>query len=102
MYFIEMKKFIKELKDVKTTLDRWIIFLNKAHEYSKGKIPAELLEDENIKKAIERLDIMYLDNDERTEYEAQQKARRDRNEEMRTAKEEGKAEGKAKFDFKNA
>lgn len=34
----------------------------------RGKIPKELNEDENIKKAIEKLDIMYLDKEEREIY----------------------------------
>jgi predicted transposase/invertase (TIGR01784 family) len=94
IYFIELKKFGKDLKDLTTTLDRWITFLNKAYEYSKDFIPPELAVDENIKKAIEKLDVMYLDKDEREIYEIEEKKRLDILEEMRTAEEKGRQEGK--------
>ena len=40
-----------------------ILHLNRAYEIDKDQIPKELAEDENIKKAIEKLDIMYLDKE---------------------------------------
>ncbi|MBN1971497.1 MAG: Rpn family recombination-promoting nuclease/putative transposase, partial [Candidatus Delongbacteria bacterium] len=39
IYFIELKKFGKDLKHLTDTLDRWITFLNKAHEYNRNNIP---------------------------------------------------------------
>ena len=69
MHFIELNKFKKDYKDLKTGLDRLVSFLNRAYEIDKDKIPKELEEDENIKKAIEKLDIMYLDKEEREIYE---------------------------------
>lgn len=94
IYFIELKKFGKELKDLNTTLDRWITFLNRAYEYSKDSIPQELAVDKNIKSAIEKLDLMYLDKDEREIYETEEKKRLDILEEMRTAEKKGRLEGK--------
>lgn len=32
MHFIELNKFNKEYKDLKTALDRWTVFLNRAYE----------------------------------------------------------------------
>jgi predicted transposase/invertase (TIGR01784 family) len=93
LHFVELKKFKKELKDVKTTLDRWATFLNNAYQYEKDKIPAELAEDKEIKKAIEKLDVMYLNNKEREFYEAEQKKMRDTAEALRTAEEKGKENG---------
>lgn len=52
-----------------TKLDRWVTFLNRAYEYEKNNIPAELAADEQIKKAIENLDIMHLSGKEREYYE---------------------------------
>lgn len=89
IYFIELKKFHKELKELTTTLDKWITFLTRAYEYDKDKIPPELAVDENIKNAIEKLDVMYLNNDEREIYETENKKRLDKFEELRTAESKG-------------
>jgi len=69
MHFIELEKFDKSYKDIKTTLDRWIAFLNRAYEIDKDNIPAELAVDKEVSKAIETLDIMYLDKEEGEIYE---------------------------------
>jgi predicted transposase/invertase (TIGR01784 family) len=94
LHFVELKKFKKELKEITTALDRWATFLNNAYKYEKNKIPAELLKDKAVKKAIEKLDVMYLSEKEREYYEAAQKAMRDSAEALRTAKEKGKEEGR--------
>ena len=73
LYFIELEKFEKKHKPLKTILDRWIKFLNNADIYSRDNLPQELAEIEPIKKANERLTIMYFDEKERAYYEAQQK-----------------------------
>jgi len=89
LHFVELGKFKKELKEVKTTLDRWITFLNNAYKYEKNKIPDELVKDKEVKEAIEKLDVMYLSQKEREYYEAAQKAARDSAEALRTAIEDG-------------
>lgn len=98
MHFIELNKFKKDYSDVTTALDRWVSFLNKAYEIDKDKIPKELETDENIKKAIEKLDIMYLDKEEREIYENDLKALRIHRAEIKTAekKAEKRAEKKAR------
>ncbi|MBN2835300.1 MAG: Rpn family recombination-promoting nuclease/putative transposase, partial [Candidatus Delongbacteria bacterium] len=48
IYFIELKKFGKDLKHLTDTLDRWITFLNKAHEYNRNNIPKELSVDIDV------------------------------------------------------
>ncbi|MCP4150423.1 MAG: PD-(D/E)XK nuclease family transposase, partial [bacterium] len=78
LHFVELEKFKKELSEINSTLDRWITFLNNAYKYEKGKIPKELAADTEVKKAIEQLDVMYLNKKEREYYEAEQKAIRDR------------------------
>ncbi len=92
MHFIELNKFNKDYKDVKTALDKWVSFLNRAYEIDKDKIPKELEDDENIKKAIEKLDIMYLDKEEREIYENDLKALRIHKAEIKTAEEKARKE----------
>ena len=73
LYFVELEKFETKYQGVKTVLDRWIAFLNNADRYSRENLPAELAEIASIKKANEKLSIMYLDKKERGYYESQQK-----------------------------
>jgi len=93
LHFVELKKFDKELKNINSTLDRWVTFLNRAYEYEINNIPEELAKDEAVKKAIETLDVMYLSKKEREFYELEQKALRSRAEELRTAIEKGLVQG---------
>lgn len=89
MHFIELNKFNKGIGEVKTALDRWVTFLNRAYEYDKNKLPEELAKDESIKKAVEKLDIMYLDGEEREIYENDLKRLRIQKAEIKTAEEKG-------------
>jgi len=84
LYFIELKKFDNELKNIKTTLDRWITFLNKATEYDKENLPDELKEPEII-QALDTIETMSLTVKEREYYEAEKKVMRDRDAVMQTA-----------------
>ncbi len=93
IYFIELKKFNKDLKELRTSLERWVTFLNRAHEYRKDEIPPELAVDSNIKEAIEKLDIMYLSTEEQEIYESEEKRRLDTLEELRTAEKKGLEKG---------
>jgi predicted transposase/invertase (TIGR01784 family) len=93
MHFIELNKFKKDFKDVKTTLDRWVAFLNRAYELEKDRVPEELAIDEAVKKAVEKLDIMYLDKEERVLYEGELKRLRDYNAEIMTAEIRGIEKG---------
>ncbi len=93
LYFIEMRKFNKEWHELGSLLDRWIAFLNKATELGRHDIPPALQTEEEIVKAINRLDIMSFEEKEREIYEAELKSRRDEIEAIRTATEKGKAEG---------
>ena len=93
LHFVELKKYKKQLKKVKTTLDRWATFLDNAYQYEKDKIPKELAKDKEVKKAIEKLDVMYLNEKEQEYYEAEQKTIRDRAEALRSAEETGVIKG---------
>ncbi len=110
LHFVELKKYNKDLSDVMTTLERWVTFLNHSYEYEKNNIPKELAVDKEIKKAIEKLDTMYLDKKEREYYEAARKAKWNAEESIRTAKEigwkkgmeEGREEGREEGEIKRA
>ena len=88
LYFVELEKFEKKHKAVKTVLDRWVQFLNNADLYSKENLPQELAEIAPIRKASEKLEIMYLDKKEREYYEAQQKRYLDESSRIREAVEQ--------------
>ncbi|MDP4144932.1 MAG: Rpn family recombination-promoting nuclease/putative transposase [Bacillota bacterium] len=93
LHFIELRKFDKDVSEIRTSLDRWTAFLNNAYEYSKNRMPKEMAEDIHIKKAIEVLDIMYLDEDEKELYEQNLKDLIDKQEQLETAREEGIEKG---------
>ena len=86
MHFIELNKFKKDFGDLNTALDRWTAFLSRAYEIDRDKIPEELAGDSSVKKAIEKLDIMYLDKEEREIYENDLKRLRIQKAEIKAAK----------------
>ncbi|MFT8315935.1 MAG: Rpn family recombination-promoting nuclease/putative transposase [Clostridium sp.] len=94
MHFVELNKFNKDYSNLTSTLDRWLTFLNRAYEIDVNKIPKELAVDKEIKKAIEKLDIMYLDSEEREIYENDLKAMRDYKAGLKTAERKGREEGR--------
>ncbi len=100
LYFIEMKKFTKDLELAKTILDRWINFLNNAYRYTNNNLPPQLTEIKEIRKASLKLDAMYLDKKEREYYEGQQKFRLDESSRLKEALQ--KAEIKAKAEQERA
>ncbi|MCU0351014.1 MAG: Rpn family recombination-promoting nuclease/putative transposase [Flavobacterium sp.] len=105
LYFVELEKFAHKYKTITTILDRWATFLNNADVYSKNTLPKELAEIESIKKASEKLDVMYLNEKEREYYEAQQKRYLDENSRIQEAVDEAieQTELKSKIEIaKNA
>ncbi|MFT8315036.1 MAG: Rpn family recombination-promoting nuclease/putative transposase [Clostridium sp.] len=94
MHFVELNKFNKDYSSLTSTLDRWIAFLNMAYEIDVNKIPEELAVDKEIKKALEKLDIMYLDSEEREIYENDLKAMRDYKAGLKTAERKGMEKGR--------
>ena len=94
LYFIELKKFKGKLQTIKTTLERWITFLNNAHKYTKDNLPDELAEIKEIRKASLKLDTMYLDEKEKSYYEGQQKFLLDENSRMKEAVDKAKTQEK--------
>ena len=94
LYFIEMVKFRKDWSELATPLDRWIAFLNKAQTLSRSTLPAELLAEPEIVRAVEKLETMVFERQERDMYEGELKARLTNQEELRTARERGLEQGR--------
>jgi predicted transposase/invertase (TIGR01784 family) len=93
LYFIELKKYKGKLQSLNTMLERWIMFLNNAYQYDNKKLPKELADIKEIRKASQRLDAMYLDEKEKGYYDAQQKFWLDQNTFIKEAVEKGIEEG---------
>ena len=90
IHFIELKKYDERMS---TLLDRWTNFLAKAETYDSDKFPAQLLEVPTIKKALEIMQTMSLDDKEREYYEKRLGWLRDEEMALLTAKKEGLQEG---------
>ncbi|MCB1213354.1 MAG: PD-(D/E)XK nuclease family transposase [Chlamydiia bacterium] len=72
---MELKKFIESHADlstyiskIKSTLDMWVAFLTR-HDLLKGKRLPKKLGAEEVKKALEVLEIMNFSQDEREAYD---------------------------------
>lgn len=94
MHFVELNKFKKDYENLSSTLDRWVIFLNRSYDIDLSKIPEELAVDKEIKKALEKLDIMHLDSQERAIYENDLKVMRDFKARLKTAERKGREAAK--------
>ncbi|BDU50557.1 Rpn family recombination-promoting nuclease/putative transposase [Haliovirga abyssi] len=90
IHFIELEKYDEKMS---TMLDRWVNFLKKAEGYDKNRLPKELAEVESIKKAVELLDDMSLNYEERESYEARLKWLRDEEAAIKTAEKKGFKKG---------
>lgn len=93
LHVIEMCKFDKQFGQLRTALDRWIAFMNRAYQIDARKMPPELAIDSTIVSAVAKLETMSLAGLEREIYEAEEKRRLDWQEEMRTALEKGHDKG---------
>ena len=100
LHFVELEKFKRELPGVLSALDRWILFLNHAGEYDSRNIPGDLAQDEMVKKAVTRLDVLSLSEEEWEIYKDREKARMDQlgilESAISKAREEGMEEGMEK------
>ena len=85
IHFVELKKYHETFS---STLDRWANFLVKAYEYDSKHLPKEL-QIPTIEKAVDALEHMYLNDDERESYEARLKWLRDEEMALKKAKKEG-------------
>ena len=93
LYFVEMGKFNKDWPEVRTALDRWIAFLNKAEGLNRDNLPAQLKEEPAILKASAELERIGLDPEEREIYESEVKAVMVDQIQLKTAEERGIQQG---------
>ncbi|BDU49988.1 Rpn family recombination-promoting nuclease/putative transposase [Haliovirga abyssi] len=91
IHFIELEKYNENFS---TMLDRWVNFLKRAEKYEENKLPKELAEVSTIKKAVEILEEMSLNKDERESYEARLKWLRDEDAALKKAEKKGRENGK--------
>lgn len=89
MHFIELPKFIKKNPGANTKLEQWLWLIVGRRE----KIEMAKKENKEIKKAMEIIDEMSMDEKEWELYESRRLAIMDYNTNMRLFKEEGIAEG---------
>jgi len=90
IHFIELEKYNEKFSNM---LDRWVNFLKKSEKYNEEKLPNELEEVETIKKAVELLDKMSLNKEERESYEARLKWLRDEDAGIKKAEKKGMQKG---------
>ncbi|MFZ3132045.1 MAG: PD-(D/E)XK nuclease family transposase [Desulfosporosinus sp.] len=94
VHFLEMPKLVDPeiLRDENDPVVEWMEFIDAK---SKGVIEMLAEKNQDIKKAYDILQIMSKDKKARMLYEAREAERRDQISWMKSAKDEGRAEGKA-------
>lgn len=98
MHFIELPKFIKKNPDTKTRLEQWLWLL--IGEGEKVEMAKE--ENEKVKKALEILDEMSMDEKEWEMHQSRLMAELDYNSGMAEARREGIEEGEKQGKLKIA
>lgn len=93
LHTVELKKFDRDLDHLITQLDRWVMFLNRSHEFGKNKVPKQLENDQKVTKAIDVLETAYLTDEERVVYEDHKMWLMDEEEAIRTAEIRGMERG---------
>ena len=89
LYFVEMPKFEKDWPEVRTALDRWVSFLNRAGELSGSSMPKELIEEPAIARAVAELERIGMDPNQREIYEGEVKVLMVDQIQIRSAEERG-------------
>ncbi len=91
IHFVELPKF-DDSTGIKTTLERWITFLNRARDLSGDTLP-DGLDSEEIKKAVAELEKMSFNEKEQEYYENYMKAVMDERSRLETATRKGLERG---------
>lgn len=94
LYFVELPKLDKAWPNVRTALDRWASFLNRAGELNRASMPAEMNAEPAIVKALVELERIGMDPDEREIYEGEVKALMVDQIQIRSAEERGELRGR--------
>ena len=95
LHTIELGKFEREMgevREVRTTLERWAAFLTKAYTLKESQ-SSEAMQDPEVQKAMHVLETLSLDDDERVVYDGQLRWLRDEDAGLEKSFYEGKIEG---------
>src|SRR5579872_6581060 len=95
LYFIEMAKFDLDWPEIRTALDRWVAFLNRASGIERSALPAPLAAEPALVRAAAQLERMGLNPEERGIYEGEVKRRMVDAIQIRSAEERGEERGEA-------
>ena len=90
-YYIEIPKFTKEEKELKSHLEYWLYFMKNAAKLEE--IPQPLKQDKELKEAFDIASFLNLSKDEQFAYQMDMKARLDYKNTLDTALQEGIKEG---------
>jgi predicted transposase/invertase (TIGR01784 family) len=99
MIFLQMPIFTKMESELETQKDKWYYFLKNLSSFEQ--IPA-ILREPVFEQAFATAELARLSRDELILYEASLKAYRDNYSAFETAKNDGKAEGRAERDIEIA
>ena len=94
LYFIEMPKFRKDWPEVSTDLERLVAFLKGAEKLDPARLPSQILEEPALLKAVNQLERMGMDKEQRSIYESEVKRRMVDTIQLESAREDGKVEGR--------
>jgi len=92
LHYVELPKFCKDFTQLANALDRWTVFLKRAHEIDKTKVPASLQCDPLIMDAIHKVDRMF-NEDERKIYDIRMQNLADTASQIDSARSEGEEKG---------
>jgi len=93
-HFIELKKFTKTIEEVETELDKWIYLLKEAEELNE--IPCQMNDSEEIKRALQLLEINRWTRQEQEIYDQEIDNARQIRSSFEIAEKRGEAKGEAK------
>ena len=92
--FIELKKFTKELEELKTTLEKWIYFIKNANNLTI--IPKQFNDIQEFKEAFDIASQTHWDKKELDAYDYMTLKAYDEINALKTAEEKGEARGEAR------
>lgn len=100
VHFVECPKFRRKTRDLQDPLQRWLLFLE---DKLPEKLRKELMAmDPMIEKAEKRLEWLSSDKETQRLYEAREESLMERNSIIKSAKDEGRAEGEMEEKLKVA
>jgi predicted transposase/invertase (TIGR01784 family) len=95
LHYVELPKVPEDMKEIKTTLDRWATLLAKGENYTLETLPKELSSEALVKKAMAVFETTQFTEDEWMMYEARLKWARDEADILRAKEKKAREEGEA-------